>query len=191
MKFAEKIIVSPEIQQCTPVIVAGANTGVGKTEVAIDAIVQYRESMLSSTINDNVPLALPLAIYAVPTHRLANELAGRFENAGLSAGIWRGRTSDHPVHQKEKMCRKPDQVKKVADHGLSVSKTMCRLKTGDKEYFCEHFSNCAYQQQVDELSRKDVVIVAHDSLFYEKPEFGEPRLLIIDEIFYATGLRGV
>jgi len=187
MNIVEKIIECQTNQQRPPVIVVGASTGMGKTEVAINAIVQYRQSMGQSAANDNNPLA----IYAVPTHRLAYELVGRFENAGLSAGIWRGRSTDHPTRQKEKMCHKPDQVKLVTDHGLSVSRTMCRLKADDQVFSCEQYSDCAYQQQVEALSTKDVVIVAHTSLFYEKPDFGKSRLLIIDETFYAAGLRGV
>ncbi len=182
---------SQDVQNRDPVIVAGADTGVGKTEVAINAIVQYRQSRQLSAANDNEPMTLPLAIYAVPTHRLADELVGRFENAGLSAGIWRGRMADHPTRQNEKMCQKPEQVRKVTAMGLGVARTMCRLTTDDDTYTCDDFSICAYQQQVDELSKKDVVIVAHASLFHEKPDFGKPRLLVIDESFYTAGLRGV
>jgi putative DNA primase/helicase len=155
--------------------------GIGKTEAAVQIIAGH-------CLRSTVALAV---VYAVPTHKLGDELIGRFTDAGLTAGVWRGRLAADPEKSGGKMCLKPDAMKKAISIGMPIQQTMCRYKDERNSATCEHFSYCPYQSQAGQLCKKQVVIIPHDSLFYEMPDIGTRNMLVIDEAFWSAGLRGV
>jgi len=161
-----------------PIYCVTVGVGIGKTEVAIQIIAAH---CLNPTGNIK-------AVYAVPTHKLGDELVARFKEVGVTSGVWRGRGADNPARKGSKMCLKPEAVQKVISLGLPVQKTMCWDADVSS---CEHFSYCPYQRQAGDLCDMHVVIVPHESIFYEKPKIGKRNLLVIDESFWAAGLKGL
>ena len=155
--------------------------GIGKTESAVQIIAGH-------CLHSTVALAV---VYAVPTHKLGDELVRRFTKAGLTTGVWRGRLADDPVKSGSKMCLKPEAMKRAISKGMPIQQTMCRYKDDYNYVTCEHFPYCPYQSQAAQLCNKQVVVIPHDSLFYEMPDIGTRNMLVIDEAFWATGLRGV
>jgi len=168
----------PQASELPPIYCVTVGVGIGKTEVAIQNIAAH---CLNPTSNIKV-------IYAVPRHKLGDELVARFKKAGVTSGVWRGRAADNTARTGSAMCLKPEAVQKVIALGLPVQKTMCR-DAGIS--LCEHFLSCPYQRQAAELCDMHVVIVPHESLFYEMPNIGERKLLVIDESFWPAGLKGL
>ena len=173
--------------QLPPIGCASVGVGIGKTETAIKIIAKLGTCARGMTRSE-VDIAI---VYAVPTHKLADDLVMRFASAGVTSGVWRGRLADNPANLNEKMCLKPDAVQEVASLGLPIQQSMCRFKTDAGYVSCESFLSCPYQQQASLLRGKQVVIVPHDSLFYEMPNIGPRNMLIIDEAFCFVGLRGL
>ncbi|OUR77314.1 hypothetical protein A9Q83_11470 [Alphaproteobacteria bacterium 46_93_T64] len=172
-----------------PIGCASVDVGVGKTDAAVGIISQLlKQSIVCKHRDEQSELK---AIYAVPTHKLGQELVQRFVARDVTAGVWRGRLADNPEKPGEKMCLKPAEVEEVSERGLPIQRSMCRVKVDDIHYTCEHFQDCPYQMQADLLSQVDVVIVTHASLFYEMPSIGRRQILVIDEAFWSAGLRGV
>jgi putative DNA primase/helicase len=172
-----------------PIGCAAIGVGVGKTEAMIRIIAMYCCGMVSAVVDQRGPSLM--FIYAVPTHELAEDIVARLAAVGVTAGVWRGRLADNPLRPGDKMCLKPEAIQKVASIGLSIQQSMCRVKSETGYVTCEHYSFCAYQQQAGELCDKQVVVVPHDSLFYEMPDIGDRNILITDEAFFNAGLRGV
>lgn len=170
--------IEPHTSELPPIYCATVGVGIGKTEVAIQVIAAH---CLNPTGNFK-------AIYAVPTHKLGDELVARLKEADVTSGVWRGRAADNPAKPGSKMCLKPEAIQKIITLGLPVQKTMCRDANVSS---CEHFSYCPYQRQAGDLCDMHVVIVPHESLFYEKPNIGNRNLLVIDESFWAAGLKGL
>ncbi|MEH6478299.1 MAG: hypothetical protein V7727_21590, partial [Sneathiella sp.] len=178
-----------ETKELGPIASAAVDVGVGKTEAAIQIIKRILKNNLTDC-KESEAFDIKF-IYAVPTHKLGEELANRFRAEGITAGVWRGRLADNPDKPNEKMCLKPNTVEKVISMGQPVQTTMCRSKIKDTYYDCEHFQYCPYQGQTSHLTPLDVVIVPHASLFFEIPDIGKRQILIIDESFWPAGLRGV
>lgn len=184
--------------------------GVGKTAAAIsvikankervkDAVHQIGEFIAQTTdgseererLEENrIDLKrLGRATFAVPTHRLGDELVRRIEAEGLSAGVWRGRLADDPGKQGEKMCLIPKEVEKVVKSGLPVEDSMCRSFRDGEKRECEHHAVCPYQKQKGALFSKDVAVVPHASLFHQMPKINTRGTLFIDEGFWQASLK--
>ena len=169
-----------EPSRLSPIGCASVGVGIGKTEAVIKSIAEL--------IGKSPDISV---VYAVPTHKLGVELVLRFAARDVSSGVWRGRLADNPKDLNTKMCLKPDAIEKIISLGLPIQQSMCRAKFEAHDISCDFFSLCPYQTQAGELCDKQVVIVPHDSLFYEKPNIGPRNMLIIDEAFWPTGLRGL
>jgi putative DNA primase/helicase len=63
------------------------------------------------------------------------------------------------------------------------------VKRGGELHLCPHFNACGYQRQ---KAAAQVIVCAHDSLFHMKPDaVGTVGLLVMDEAFWQSGLRGL
>lgn len=173
--------------QLPPIGCASVGVGIGKTETAIKIISRFAPGSKDFNQSD----VSIMVVYAVPTHKLGDDLVVRFASAGVTSGVWRGRQAENSARPREKMCLKPEAVKEVSSLGLPIQQSMCRFKTDAGYVSCESFLSCPYQQQASLLRGKQVVIVPHDSLFYEMPNIGPRNMLIIDEAFCFVGLRGL
>lgn len=185
------------------------DVGLGKTDAAIKAIPQLKQMADKSlakieqsflTVTDtsviemlaadkNKLMQLKRIVFAVPQHRLGDEIVPRCKEVGLNAAVFRGRLAENPNAHGQCMCLKPDEVQKVTEIGLSVSQTMCINKKMGAE--CDLFYSCPYQLQIDIVGGADVAVVPHASLFHEMPSIGDRGMLIIDETFIFSGLRGM
>lgn len=189
------------------------DVGLGKTRAAIHAITQLRGDVeillagMKATIEearaggaDDADIEALIdrrrelrrtrrAVFAVPTHNLAEELVDRIRaETALTAAVCRGREAYDPDGDEDdlKMCWKPDAAKEIAALGLSVETVLC--KSADGSVQCTFFHDCSYQRQKKLCRTADVVAVPHASLFHEMPRIGRHGVLIIDESFWETGL---
>ena len=161
------------------------SVGGGKTKEAIEAMIA---SML--LLRKELGSATPSIVYAVPTHRLGEELIRRIEAEAAVQGInvkvriWRGREAVEP-ETGEKMCLNIDAVEAAQKAMLRPQETVCQSQQGE----CPFFNACHYQEQ--RQATADIWLVPHASLFHERPKaIGQPALLIIDEGIWQASLRG-
>ena len=158
-------------------LVLKVSLGVGKTQQALIGAIDW------------ITKGRGCVVYAVPTHALSNELLARVET--LSSGeirinVWRGREADDPGTLGEKMCRNLDAVRDVQRVGGDPQELVC--KKGEHE--CPYYRECGYQKQRGHQA--DLWLVPHSSLFSKRPDsIPQPSLLIIDESFWQSGLRGL
>ena len=178
---AHNLKVIPPADGDPPAVAIQVDGGLGKTREGIKlAIRQVKEGRGSVT-------------YAVPTHKLGNELKQRFEkeDPGIAVDIWRGRKADDPDSDGDTMCRDLDAVLDVQSLSGDVQKLACEGKDASGQIRrCPHFDSCAYQAQ--RHRQADIWIVAHNLLFSKKPAaITQPGLVIIDESFTSAAMQGV
>ncbi len=132
-------------------------------------------------------------VFAVPRHDLGEEQVDAFARAGVAAVLWKGRTAPDPVPENpdQRMCLDPDAQADALAAELSVEQAVCKVKGDTKTFYCPHYEVCGYQRQKLIAKSAQVIICAHDSLFHAMPKvIGRPALLVIDEGFWQSGLRG-
>ena len=156
-------------------------TGVGKTEIALRAII----ALLKAGV-------IKAAAFAVPDNELSAELLARAvairdELGGtFEIGSWRGREAVNPEAINEAMCRRPDVVRAVGRAGLDVQTFACRTRDGAE---CPFYRTCAYQAQ--RRQRRRLTITNHATTFADKPKgVPVPSLLVLDESFCSKGIVG-
>lgn len=165
-----------------PVHAVNITTGVGKTRgtakgVAEHVIVQRGSREKRKAI-----------LYAVPTHRLGDEIERQFAEYGVTARVFRGRQAEDPAQPGQTMCHDLEAIETALALGAVPEKACCRMKTEDGQVFtCPHFHACGYQAQKE--GQPDVWIVAHQMLFHAQPAFGKVQMVIVDEGFWQSGLR--
>lgn len=133
-------------------------------------------------------------VYAVPRHDLGAEQVVAFEGLGLSAMRWKGRTAPDPTPQnpEQLMCRDPEATFDALEIEHPVEQSCCKVKNGAELLLCPWFHACGYQRQKPLAQAAQVIVCAHDSLFHMKPHaIGEVGLLVVDEAFWQSGLRGL
>lgn len=161
------------------------SVGGGKTQVSTSALV--------GAVNDlrrELGEAVPTVVYAIPTHRLGEELEARIaaeaERQGLALTVrtWRGREATEPT-SGGKMCLNLPAVKAAQKAMLRPQEAVCKSSKSE----CPFFSECGYQRQ--RQASADLWIVPHASLFHKRPEaIGQPAILIVDEGLWQSSLRG-
>lgn len=167
-----------------PVHALPVTTGVGKTRVTARTVAAYITGRRASG-----DPAKPI-LYAVPTHRLGNEIEAQFTEHGVSARVFRGRQADDPTRPGQPMCDDLEAVSIALSMGggSSVSKMCCKAKLDDgTEAKCQFFGMCSYQAQV--TTQPEVWIVAHQLLFSAGSALGKVEFVIVDEGFWQTGIR--
>lgn len=175
-----------ESRDTTPVPMLGlpVDVGLGKTS-------QVREQIIAALAAGR--LSGGKVVFAVPRHDLGEEQVEAFAAAGITAVLWKGRTAPDPTPDKpdQRMCLDPDAQADALAAELSVEQAVCRVKRDGQTYLCPHYEVCGYQRQKRLAKSAQVIICAHDSLFHAMPKvIGRPALLVIDEGFWQSGLRG-
>ena len=90
------------------------------------------------------------------------------------------------------MCLDPEATFDALEVEQAVEQSCCKVKRGGELHLCPHFHACGYQRQKAAAQAAQVIVCAHDSLFHMKPDaVGEVGLLVIDEAFWQSGLRGL
>ena len=185
-----------------PTLAIRATAGLGKTSAIVKTLID-RNLIEQGDIH-----------YFVPTHKLSEQLLDDlnkaldfdipdpsnegqmvpFRRTSLIAGRSQIGKDGQPL------CLKLELAKTVARMGESVSKRLC--KNGSKK--CEHYDTCGYQQQFDPEGTNDflaevedakrtyseVKVMTHHHLFLNtKDRMPEPKLVVIDEAFWQTGIE--
>ena len=133
-------------------------------------------------------------VYAVPRHDLGAEQVAAFAALGLSAMLWKGRTAPDPTDDNpdQLMCLDTEATFDALEIEHPVEQSCCNVKNGAELLLCPLFHACGYQRQKPLAQAAQVIVCAHDSLFHMKPQaIGEVGLLVIDEAFWQSGLRGL
>jgi len=160
-----------------PVHAMGVTLGTGKTETAIRHAVATVRAMRER--GDKRAIA-----FAVPEHKLSDEIAERLKALGVRVAIWRGREAYKPKSVTEQMCGNLEEVREAERVFADVEKEVCKQ--------CSFYADCAYlsQKKLD----ADIWIIGHQLLTQDKlPKPIKPRgvaALIVDESPWSAGLFG-
>ena len=138
-------------------------------------------------------------VWLVPTHKLGNETLEAMLQLGISAAVMRGRDAAVPGTgdpendvSAERMCLNLDAVEDALNIHARVERDVCG--SGKKDAPCCPWRKgdfqCAFQRQKSPVSRADVVIVAHQSMFYDlaKEVAGSLGAAVVDESWWQAGL---
>ena len=182
-----------------PVHAIAVSLGVGKTRTALLHAATKLKRLRAAGDHRAI-------VYAVPEHRLSQEVATRFSNmhesGELTVAIWRGREAKFPLphlgpelmakcgtdpNEDRRMCKNLEPIREALALYLP-SKRVCRSCTF---YDGNYSPRCAYVSQSD--NEADLWIVSHNLLFI-KPPYPVTRAgvaaLIIDESPWQAGLIG-
>ena len=168
-----------------PLLGLPVDVGLGKTSSARAAIAELIGSG---------GLGTRKVVYAVPRHDLGAEQVAAFEALGLRAMLWKGRTAPDPTDDDPDrlMCLDTEATFDALEIEHPVEQSCCKVKNGAELLLCPWFHDCGYQRQKPMAQAAQVIVCAHDSLFHMKPQaIGEVGLLVIDEAFWQSGLRGL
>jgi hypothetical protein len=152
-------------------------TGIGKTRIAARAIAkQIKSGQLKTPIG-----------FAVPTHRLGEELVEIFRKEGITAAQWRGRKAFVSGTSGETMCKDLPAVRLAEQMGAPIETACCKGKKPDGLMAtCSFYTSCAYQAQ-KRHDAPDVWLFAHQMLFQAQAALSELSVLFIDESFIDAG----
>ena len=168
-----------------PLLGLPVDVGLGKTSSARGAIAD----LVASGGLDGRKV-----VYAVPRHDLGADQVAAFRALGLRAMLWKGRTAPDPEPDspEQLMCRDTEATFDALEVEHPVEQSCCKVRRGGEVHLCPQYHACGYQRQKPEAQAAQVVVCAHDSLFHMKPEaIGTVGLLVIDEAFWQSGLRGL
>ncbi|MFQ5439345.1 MAG: toprim domain-containing protein, partial [Paracoccaceae bacterium] len=176
-------LAEPEI--LPPLLGLPVDTGLGKTSAARAAIAAL---IKADGLNGRK------VIYAVPRHNLGKEQVAAFQALGLSAMLWKGRNAPDPsdADPERLMCLDLEAVADALEIEQPVEQSCCKVRRDGEIHLCPHYAACGYQRQKEPAQAAQVIVCAHDSLFHMKPTaIGTVGLLVIDEAFWQSGLRGL
>jgi len=168
-----------------PLLGLPVDVGLGKTSRARTAI---------ADLVGSGGLGPRKVVYAVPRHDLGAEQVAAFEALGLRAMLWKGRTAPDPADDNPErlMCLDTEATFDALEIEHPVEQSCCKVNRGAELHLCPLFHECGYQRQKPSAQAAQVVVCAHDSLFHMKPEaIGAVGLLVVDEGFWQSGLRGL
>ena len=160
-----------------------SDTGVGKSSI----FRQLAPKLLAAAPGRKI-------VVAVPRVDLAREAAREARTLGLRAMAFAGRDrvvegADPDDPKPETMCVDPDALKDAVDATVGIQKSICLRKVEGVELKCASVGICQYQLQRIVAENSDIIFLAHEYLFHEKPEFiNELSMLVIDESFYDVGI---
>ena len=168
-----------------PLLGLPVDVGLGKTSSARAAIAELIAAG---------GLGQRKVVYAVPRHDLGADQVTELKALGLSAMLWKGRTAPDPTDDNPDrlMCLDTEATFDALEIEHPVEQSCCKVKNGAELLLCPWFHECGYQRQKPLAQAAQVIVCAHDSLFHMKPQaIGEVGLLVIDEGFWQSGLRGL
>jgi hypothetical protein len=153
-----------------------ATTGIGKTQIAARVIARrIRTGRLIGPVG-----------YAVPTHRLGEDIAEQFRAHGITAAVWRGRKAFISGKSGPTMCDDLAAVKIAKDMGAVIETACCSGKDpAGKKVTCPHYHTCAYQAQ--KSKKPDIWIFAHAMMFRKNKTLDGISALFVDESFRDAG----
>jgi putative DNA primase/helicase len=167
-----------------PLLAVPVEVGLGKSTVARQGI---------AAVIASGRLGGRKVIYAVPRHDLGQEQADAFRDLGINSMMWKGRHAPDPTpaDPERQMCLDPGAPFDALEVEQAVEQAVCRVKRRGDLHLCARYGECGYQAQKPVAATADVILCAHDSLFHEKPAaIGTVGLLVMDESFWQSGLRG-
>ncbi|MHC2797426.1 hypothetical protein ACVINZ_006438 [Mesorhizobium jarvisii] len=167
-----------------PRLLLAASPSLGKTRGALERLADRFKRARDADGEDYVRMNV---VYACPTVELAKQNAETYRSFGGRCTVSLGRDYNFDKDPENTPCKIPNVVRAVQRAGIAggIQTSLCRHRdpqTGVTQ-FCEHFNDCAYQQQFDPSA--DVHFVAHSHLTHVMSEahYGRIELLIIDESF--------
>jgi putative DNA primase/helicase len=159
--------------------------GLGKTTAAQRAIAELIRSGA---------LGRRKVAVGVPRLDLADEQCQAFRELGLDAIVWRGRGASDPRAGGPEvlMCRDPSAPADAIEVEQVVEQSACKVTRDGVAHICPLYATCGYQAQKEPARRARLILTAHDTLFHIAPRaIGGVGLLVLDEGFWAAGLRGL
>jgi putative DNA primase/helicase len=168
-----------------PLLGLPVDVGLGKTSTARAAIA----GLIASG-----GLGGRKVVFAVPRHDLGQEQVDAFRALGVRVMLWKGRTAPDPTPEnaEQLMCLDPEATFDALEVEHPVEQSCCKVRRSGETHICARYHSCGYQRQKPEAQAAQVIVCAHDSLFHMKPEvIGAVGLLVIDEAFWQSGLRGL
>jgi hypothetical protein len=128
-----------------------ATTGLGKTRIAAAFIAaSFIAELLRTTAIEGI-------VYAVPTHRLGEDIVQLFAAAGVTAKVWRGRDAHIQGKSGPTMCDNLSAVKAAVELGEVIETSACRRVEGKvltRRYTSAGSSRHANTRRRSSLSRK-------------------------------------
>ncbi len=160
------------------------DVGLGKSTAARRGIVE----LLATTAFGSRKV-----IYGVPRHDLAEEQCQGFLELGIEAMVWKGRSAPDPTpaNSERLMCLDPSAPFDAIEVEQVIEPSSCKVQHDGNLHVCPLYHQCGYQAQKPRAVAAQVIVCAHDTLFYQAPkEIGDVGLLVLDEGFWTAGLRG-
>lgn len=135
--------------------------GTGKSHASLDAVAAFRELNI---------------LYAVPHHKLSDELLTSLEQRGVSDAVIRRGRNDANCEDHEAMVRYQTRV----GPNVNTGRDFCSK--------CPHRTGCRYFFELEMASDARVVIMSHEFLFTDHGIPGwKPDLIIVDETVSGFG----
>ncbi len=166
--------------------------GAGKTTATRNALLTFIETAKAAGQPHRI-------LWLVPTHKLGNETLVAMQRLGINAAIMRGRDAELPGSadpenyvEAERMCLNLDAVNDALSIHANVEQSVCG--SGKKDSPCcpwrKGENQCAFQRQKAPVARADVIIVPHQSMFYDLAKEVRAGLgvVIVDESWWQAGL---
>ncbi|MCQ4162162.1 hypothetical protein NON00_19820 [Roseomonas sp. GC11] len=132
-------------------------------------------------------------VIGVPRHDLAEEQCHALTTLGLRVMVWKGRSAPDPTPETpdRRMCLDLEAPFDALAVERVVEQTACKVVRRGKLHACPFLHQCGYQAQKLRAAQAQIILTAHDTLFHEAPAvIGAVGLLVLDEGFWAAGLRG-
>ncbi|MET2827344.1 hypothetical protein [Mesorhizobium shangrilense] len=167
-----------------PRLLLAASPSLGKTRGALERLADRFKKAWAADGDNYVRMNI---VYACPTVELAKQNAETYRSFGGRCTVSLGRDYNFDKDPENTPCKIPNVVRAVQRAGIAggIQTSLCRRRDPETgvTHFCEHFNDCAYQQQFDPTA--DVHFVAHSHLTHVMSEahYGRIELLIIDESF--------
>lgn len=174
----------PEAGGPAPRLLLAASAGLGKTHATLQRLATHF-SKAREIDGDDYPRMN--VVYACPTVELARQNAEMYRSMGGHCTVSLGRDYNLDKDPENTPCRLASVVRAIQRAGISgsIQTTLCRAVDADTGFvtYCDHFHDCAYQQQFN--PNADVHFVAHSHLLHVMSEanYGRIELLVIDESF--------
>lgn len=170
---AERRVVLLPVAPAPPAWVLRIAVGLGKTEQALRRIAAARGLRV---------------VYAVPSHGLAEEIARRLGDLGITAEIVRGYDRPDPERSNgTAMCQDLDAAKAAIKAHLPVPSTLCEARDGEVKHLCRFAARCGKNRE--RRATPQVWVVTHASLFGGRPKHVfAPDVLVIDEGFALSAV---
>ena len=166
--------------------------GTGKSTAARNALPAFIEAAKAAGQPHRV-------LWLVPTHKLGNETLIAMQRLGINAAVMRGRDAELPgtadpenYVEAQRMCLNLDAVNDALSIHANVEQSICGSGKGDKPCcpWRKGEDQCAFQRQKAPVARADVVILAHQSMFYDLAKEVRSGLcaVVVDESWWQAGL---